>query len=192
MNEDAVKAAVKKLVDDNAAVLVLGLAVGDVVKAISQTTQSVFTVAVAPIHIGVGCATAEEWYDTTMTGGMARTQIQQKKVKKNRYDMEVHFSDLATQAADEGPGEAVEHFETAQAVFDKVVDRFIKLLEDNPLITPAVGAYTIEVTDDGSRDVRRKRRENRHYREEDASGDRRNFFYSIVRFQLETCGEPDP
>jgi hypothetical protein len=192
LNEDAVKAALKKLVDDNAATLVAGLTVGTIAKVIGQTTQSMFTIAKLPIHVGVGITTADEWYETTMMGANVRRQSQQKKIKKNLYSAEVHFSDEAAQVSGESPGTTTEHFETSQAAFDKVVDRFIKLLEDNPDIPPAVGSYTIEVLDDGSTEARRKRRENRHYREQDASGARRDVYYSIVKIQVETCGEPDP
>lgn len=191
MNEDAVKAAVKKLVDDNEATLVAGLTVGGIAKAIGQTTQSVFTIAEFPIHVGVVVTSAEEWFETIAMGNNVRRQSQQQKIKRNRYDTEVHFSDMAVQVEDEQPGTTTEHFETAQAVFDKVVDRFVKLLEDNPNIPPASGSYTIEVLDDGSNEARRKRRQNQHYRE-DTAGGRRSIFYSIVRLQLETCGEPDP
>lgn len=192
MNEDAIKAAVKKLVDDNVATLVAGLTVGTIAKTIGQTTQSMFTVATLPIHVGVTCTEAGEWYETTMMGANVRRQSQQSKIQKNRYDIEIHFSDIATKVADEGPGATAEHFEASQAAFDKVVDRFVKLLKDNPNIPPASGSYTIEVLDDGSTEARRKRRSNHHYREQDAARASREFYYSIVKVQLETCGEPDP
>ncbi len=192
MNVDAVKAAVKKLVDDNVATLVAGLTVGTIAKVIGQTTQSMFTVAKLPVHVGVACTVAEEWFETTMMGANVRRQSQQSKIKKNRYDIEVHFSDLAAHISGESPGTATEHFETSQAAFDKIVDRFVKLLEDNPNIPPAVGSYVIEVLDDGSTEARRKRRSNHHYRERDAARASREFYYSIVKVQIETCGEPDP
>ena len=192
MNEDAVKAAVKKLVDDNKATLVAGLTVGGVAKEISQTTKSVFTIAEMPVHVGVFCSAAEEWYETQMMGNNVRRQSEQSKVEKNWYDIEIHFSDMAAQDEDERPGGATEHFETSQAAFDKIVDRFIKLLKDNPNIPPASGSYTIEVLDDGSNEARRRRRENRHYGEKDAAGGWRDIYYSVVKIRLETCGEPDP
>jgi hypothetical protein len=184
-------ASLKKLIGDNSAAIVAGVSVGGVSKEIYQLTKSILTSSAGHgLHVATVVTDGREWYDTPPIKANVRRQSQQSTNEKVLYSCEFHISDYAELVQDEGPGQANEHFETANAAFDTVVDRIVKVLRDNPNITPASGSYIIELEDpdDESRAIER---EERHYTVEDARG-ARDVFYSILRFRCTTCGEPDP
>lgn len=191
MNFDAMATSLKKLVGDNEAVIVAGISVGGHDEDIVQLTTSILTESAGlGLHVATVVTDGREWYDTPPIKSNVRRQAQQSKNKKVRYGCEVHVSDYASKVEDEGPGQTYEHFETDNAAFNKIVDRIVKVLRDNPEITPASGSYVIELEDldDESRAIER---EERHYTVADARG-ARDVFYSVLRFRCTTCGEPDP
>jgi hypothetical protein len=187
VNEDAIKSAFKKLVDDNKAALVAGLAI---TKQILQITKSVMTPAEVGICVATIVTDVDEWYDTSLVGANVRRQAEQAKNKKCRYSMELHVSDWAAPVSGEKAGTATEPFETADTAFNTVADRMVKMLRDNPNVPPVSGSYKIEVFDEDD-ESRRIRRSNHHYRST-AGGNRETVFYSIIRFTAQTCGEPNP
>lgn len=189
-----IKSAVLKLIKDNEASLVNGLASDGLDKDIKQFTRSVLTRARIPYMVGVVCPEMDEYADMSNLVGHTRTYAAAKNRLEARYSIEVHVSDRAQQRSSEEPGGTIEHFETDQEMFDTFVGRLAELLRENETIPPETGSYTIEVLGDGSANDRKIRISDRsgYYPSGFGSGNPVAVLYAVVRFTVSVCGQPRP
>lgn len=193
-NEDLIKAAVKKLIYDNESDLVSGLSFAGTDLDIWQITQSDLTKGIGSnLHIAVSCPRWVENANASVPGGSSIKYSHAKKTVETEYDIELHTSIEATVSGGEAPEHYLQLMETAQEAFDTFIARLGNLFRDNETIPPETGSFTIELLPkDGTANDRRISNESRTGWYDDGEGNTIATLYSILRFQLGTCGEPDP
>ncbi len=190
MNSADLKAAIKQLYVTNRDVLVADLTLPGRVVKINQITTASLTAFEIPVGLGIEIVNVYEFFDVSALGGSARRQSQQSKNKRVRYNMEIDVGAYVSPTEGERTGGETEFYETYTAVMDKVADRVVQVLRDNPSIPPiSPGTHTIEVYDDReSGQTRGIRRVNRHRRDDDI-GSHRGLFHAVISFAIEVCGD---
>jgi hypothetical protein len=194
VNDDLVKAAIKKLISDNSAALVAGLTAGPHAKVIGQLTTSRYTVPTIPIFVWIDIPRSYEHYDAEELGNALSAEYVVNRARRiNWYDVELHIGDYASTRTGEKIGGSSEQFETDVATFEVFVKRLAQLFRTNYQFQSVATDFTLEVADGGNPSRARPidRRDLSSYIR-DAKGGVSAGLYNILSFRIETCGEPTP
>jgi hypothetical protein len=123
MNVTAAKAAIKSLLDLNSSTLVTSLTQQGQARVIKHLTTTVLTPAKQYFFVAIH---HEETAERSKNAGVANASMPPRAAE---YNIVIHVEDYAISVAGED-----ELFETAQANFDKFVDRVVKLIKEQAWI----------------------------------------------------------
>ena len=189
-----VKLAIRTLIDDNKGTLVSGMTRGGdrslVVGLITTSRMTSWSENQFGYHIDIG--EIREWYDKSQSGGgsTSRASVVANALKRAEYHVEIQVTGQSFKTHGERPDATSVGYETADAQFDLLLARTVKLFRDNLEFQSVSDEFTIG--------VKRNERRDQDIRVRNWSGvSRRNAppkpeQYASITFVAETCGEPDP
>lgn len=192
MNPNLILWSIKDLIVDNEAALTNGLESSGEPKTIEQISTSRHTRMRGRIFVGILCSTAVETYDASRISNAVAYSYVVDQTPNVRYTIEIDVADYAEAQAGEEFGGDYEEFEKDATTFWTFVSRLVRLFRTNTAIPAHSGSFTIEVYGDGTAEDRRIQIDDLSVIYEDATGARRTQLYAGLKFDVQTCGEPDP